>query len=353
MSVINSIVPFVVIIALLILVHEIGHFASAKLLGVKVLEFAMGFPPRLFSFKRKDTEYSINALPLGGYVRMVGEEDPSDPDSLAAKPRWVRMVVLSSGVLMNFLFGILLFTATFMIPREVAVGRAIVDQVLPDTPAAEAGLQPRDVIYEINGREIKNSADATYNIRLNLGETMEWKVKRGREFLVLDVRARWAPPEGQGWTGIVVAPQYPFTETQSYPPWEALRLGVRTTFDSLTIARNEVISWIKGAASPQVAGPVGIAQATGEVFEEAGWKSMVDLAATLSINLAIINILPLPFLDGGRLVFVLIEFLRGGRRIAAQKEAIIHLIGAAFLMAFIIVVSYFDVVRLIRGDSFF
>jgi regulator of sigma E protease len=123
-------------------VHEIGHFVSAKLLGVKVLEFGVGFPPRLFAFKRKDTEYSINALPLGGFVRMVGEEDPSDPDSLAAKPRLVRMVVLSSGVFMNFVFGILLFTATSPIPREVAVGRAIIDQVVPDTPAAEAGCNP-------------------------------------------------------------------------------------------------------------------------------------------------------------------------------------------------------------------
>jgi regulator of sigma E protease len=136
-------------------------------------------------------------------------------------------------------------------------------------------------------------ADTSYNIRLNLGETMEWKVKRGRDFLMLDVRARWAPPEGQGPTGIVIASQYPFTESQSYPPWEALPLGMRTTIDSLTIARNEVISWIKGAGNPQVAGPVGIAQATGEVFEEAGWKSMVDLAATLSIALEF-NILPLP-----------------------------------------------------------
>lgn len=352
-DIINSFLPFLVIIVLLILVHEIGHFTAAKLFGVRVLEFGIGFPPRVAAIKRGETEYSLNALPLGGFVRLLGEEDPSDPASLAAKPRPVRIIVLSAGAIMNFFLAIFLFTLAFMIPREVPVGRTVVAEVIAGSPAEQAGLQTGDIIYKINGRDIKNTQEAGYNIRLNLGETMTMTVKRGREFLDLRVRARWAPPEGQGPTGIVIAPQYPFTEMQSYPPWEALPLGWRSTFDALKLARNEVIAWIKGAASPQVAGPVGIAQATGEVVEEAGWKSLTDLAAMLSINLAVINILPLPMLDGGRIVFVLLEILRGGRRVAPQREALVHFIGLVFFMTLFVVISYFDIARIIRGESFF
>lgn len=349
----NSFVPFFLIIVLLILVHEIGHFTAAKLFGVRVLEFGVGFPPRLAAVKRGDTEYSINALPLGGFVRLLGEEDPSDPASLAAKSRPVRIIVLSAGAFMNFVLAIVLFSVAYMIPREVSVGRPVIEEVVAESPAAKAGLQAGDIIYEINGRAIKNTQEASYNIRLNLGETMTMTVKRDREFVDLRVRARWAPPEGQGPTGIRIAPQYPFTEMQSYPPWEAVPLGWRATFDALKLARNEVIAWIKGASNPQVAGPVGIAQATGEVVEEAGWKSLTDLAALLSINLAVINILPLPMLDGGRIVFVLLEILRRGRRVAPQREALVHLIGLVFFMTLFVVISYFDIVRIIKGESFF
>jgi regulator of sigma E protease len=349
----HSIIPFVAILILLVLVHETGHFIAAKLSGVRVFEFGVGFPPRVVAFKFRDTEYSLNALPLGGFVRLAGEMDATEPGALASRPRPLRLFVLSAGALSNFGFAVLLFTASFVIPHEVSVGRAVINQVLPDSPAAAAGLQTGDVIYEINGRDIQNVSDASYNIRLNLGETMTIIVKRGSEFLNLNVKARWAPPSGQGPTGIVIGSQYPFTETQSYAPWTALRLGTRETFDSLKLARNEVISWVKGAASPQVAGPVGMAQMTGEVVKEAGWKSLVDFAALISINLAVINILPLPFLDGGRIVFVLVEVLRRGRRIAPQKEALVHFAGLVVLMTFVVVISYFDIARLIRGENIF
>lgn len=349
----NSVLPFVVILVLLVLVHETGHFVAAKLSGVRVLEFGVGFPPRVGAFKFRGTEYSLNALPLGGFVRLHGEEDPTEPGSLASRPRPLRLFVLSAGALSNLVFAVLLFSASFMIPQQVSVGRAVINQVLPDAPAAAAGLQTGDVIYNINGRDIENIADASYNIRLNLGETMAVTVKRGSEFLNFNVKARWVPPSGQGPTGIVIGAQYPFTETQSYAPWTALRLGTRETFDSLKLARNEVVAWVKGATSPQVAGPVGMAQMTGEVVKEAGWKSLVDFAALISINLAVINILPLPFLDGGRIVFVLVEVMRRGRRIAPQKEALVHFAGLVVLMTFVVVISYFDIARLIRGENIF
>lgn len=349
----HSIVPFVGILIILVLVHETGHFLAAKLSGVKVIEFGVGFPPRVAAFKFHDTEYSLNALPLGGFVRLFGEEDPTQPGALASRPRPLRFFVLSAGALANFLFAIALFSVSFMIPQEVSVGRAMIGQVMPESPAATAGLQTGDVIYTIDGRDIENIADASYNIRLNMGETIRMTVKRGNEFLNFDVKARWVPPSGQGPTGIVIGSQYPFTETRSYAPWTSVRMGWRETFDSLKLARNEVIAWVKGATHPQVAGPVGMAQMTGEVVKEAGWRSLVDFAALISINLAVINILPLPFLDGGRIMFVFVEVLRRGRRIAPQKEALVHFAGLVVLMTFIVVISYFDIARLIRGENIF
>jgi regulator of sigma E protease len=353
MVLLHSLLPFIGIIIVLVLVHESGHFIAAKISGVRVLEFGVGFPPRVAAFKFHDTEYSLNALPLGGFVRLFGEEDPSEPGALASRPRHLRLFVLSAGALCNFLFAILLFSASFIIPREIPVGRALITEVLPDSPAAAAGLKANDVIYNIDGRNIQNVNDASYNIRLHQGETLKMTIKRGTEFVNVNVKARWAPPSNQGPTGISIASQYPFTATQSYAPWTALRLGTRETFDSLKLARNGIIAWIKGATAPQVTGPVGIVQATGEVVKEAGWVSLVDFMGLLSINLAVVNILPFPFLDGGRIVFVLVELLRRGRRIAPQKEALVHLAGLAVLLTFVVVISYFDVARIIRGENIF
>jgi regulator of sigma E protease len=446
-TIIESIVPFIAIIVVLVIVHEFGHFVTAKLGGVGVQEFGLGYPPRLWAKKFRGTEYSINALPLGGFVRMVGEEDPSDPRSLASRPRPLRLAVLSAGSFMNFVFAIALFSAGLMIPREVPIGRAVVQEVMPDSPAQQAGLQQGDIIWKINNREVHNVPETGSAIRLHLGETLTMMVKRGNELLDVRVKARWTAPdivhvvqpredvqsvakqlglsadsvreaagikttldpgqqiaigEGpdavtytaekgdtvasvaqrlgvsqdavriaaglpdlnklnvgeelrfpQGPTGIVIAAQYPYTETQSYSLFKAVPLGARTTIDALTLARNEVISWIKGGGSPEVSGPIGIAQATGQVVKEAGWKVLADFAALLSVNLAVINILPLPMLDGGRIVFVLLEVLRRGRRVAPQKEALVHLIGLVALLTLVVVISYFDIVRIIQGRSIF
>jgi regulator of sigma E protease len=451
----HSILPFVGILLVLVVVHELGHYVTAKIFGVKVLEAGVGYPPRLWSFKWRDTDYSINALPLGGFVRLLGEEDPSDPRSLAARPKWQRTVVLASGAFMNLVLAIVLFSAGLMIPRQVSVGGAKIAGVAPDSPAAAAGLKEGDKITAINGRKVSTYEDASYLIRLYQGSHIDFTVLRpdsrsgiAQTTQVDDVYARWDPqpykdecgvtqPEGP--TGITVtpggivnvsrtpdetakleqtskqayedyrkdvkpgapagcgagnfgfhpltapicgtlgtqqqadaralkqelfpdasAPCYEFdppqateilTRSHREPIWTAIPHGARLSFESLIIARNQIWSWIRGFTDPQVTGPVGIAQATGEVVNQAGWISLIEFAALLSMNLAVLNILPIPMFDGGRLFFILVEWVRRGRRIAPEKEAIVHLIGLAMILTFAVVITYFDVLRVFRGDN--
>jgi regulator of sigma E protease len=452
MNILQAVLPFVGILVFLIVMHELGHYFTAKAFGIKVLEAGLGYPPRVWGFEWRGTIYSVNALPLGGFVRLLGEEDPTDPQSLAAQVAWKRLVVLFAGSGMNILLPVLLFAIAAMIPREVPVGLAQVAAVMPNSPAAQAGLEPGDTIVELDGREVRNTADAGRIIRLKQGETIDFKVKRndpqeGTQVLVLPVRSRWdvpsikhavqpgesvdnvadvigvspdlvraaaeieiAPEEGetltvetangpvtyevrrgdsvqaiarrlkvdveavraaaglpdpdflepgtqieigQGPTGIQISSLYPYTETESSPPWTALSKGFTSTWEALILARNQVIALFHGGSGPDVAGPVGIAQATGQVVEQSGWQTLLDFAALLSINLAIINLLPLPMLDGGRIAFVLLEVARGGRRIAPEKEAIVHLVGLALIITMAVVVTYFDILRIVGGGSLF
>ena len=359
---ISSMLLFLGILVVLVVVHEFAHFATAKLFGIKVLEFGVGFPPRAAGRRWGETEYTLNWLPLGGFVRLLGEEDPDDPRSLAAAARWKRFIVLISGSITNLLLPILLFAIAFTIPHEESIGRAVVETVVVDAPAEAAGFQNGDVIYEVGGREAKNFADAGRLIRLNLGKEIDVVVRRGQDFLTLRVEPRWTPPEGQGPTGIMIRAQctlvggegcVQFTETVSEPPWESIPAGLQATVDSLILARNELVSWFKGGSSPQVAGPIGIAQTTGEVAREGGITPLLQLAALLSINLGILNLLPLPMLDGGRVFFLLIEIVRGGRRIAPEKEAVVHLVGFVVFIAIAIAVTFADISRIANGDSLF
>jgi regulator of sigma E protease len=370
----------------LVVFHELGHFVTAKLSGIKVLEFGIGYPPRLWGKRFGETEYTINALPLGGFVRMLGETDAQevdssddgkrvgvmntaaqvkadeiDPRAFAAKPPLTRIIVLFAGVFMNAVLPIALFSLNYMIPQTVDVGLAQITHVSPNTPAAAAGLQANDIILKIDGRKIQNVGDVRHNIDLHQGTTMDWQIKRGRDLMDVHVYARWSVPNEidpetkqtvrQGPTGIKVAALDPFTEKQSYPFWEAVPMGARETRDSLILVKNQIISWFASRTAPTVAGPVGIAQATGQAVKAAGWVVLIQLAAFLSINLAVVNVLPLPMLDGGRILFVLIEIARRGKRIAPEREALVHLLGFALLISFVVIVSYFDIVRIVQGDS--
>ena len=344
---------FAVILISLIVAHEFAHFATAKLFGVHVHEFGVGFPPRIWAKRIGGTEYSLNWLPIGGFVRLMGEEDPTDPRSLAAKPRWQRFIVLVSGGAVNLTLPVLLFAAAFTFPHQESIARAVVSTVVPGAPAELAGIRTGDVIYEIGGRDAKNVPEASRLVRLNLGKTVDIRLKRGSEFVTVSVEPRWAPPAGQGPTGIIISSQYPFTETVSQPPWESIPNGLRATIDTVTLTRNEIVSRFKGGGggAPAVQGPIGIAQVTGEIAREGGIPPLFEIAALLSLNLGVLNLLPLPMLDGGRIFFLLLEVVRRGKRVAPEREALVHLVGFAFFVVLMVVVTFADISRIASGDG--
>lgn len=349
-----SIFAFILVIGVVILAHELGHFITAKLTGIKVLEFGLGFPPRLFALRRGETEYSLNLLlPLGGFVRLLGEEDPSQPRSLASKGVGTRLLVLGSGALMNIILPLALFSIAFMIPRQEVVETVRIEEVAPSSPAAEAGMEPGDIILSVRGRQISNRDDMVYNIQLGLGRPTEFVLQRPDGTLkTVTVVPRWNPPPDEGWIGIELPTvlEDPKTIRRSDPFWRAVPRAWQTSTDAFILMRNEVVSWFVAGKAPEVAGPVGIFQITGEVAH-LGFRALMQFAAFLSLNLAIINLLPLPALDGGRIAFVLLEWVRRGKRIAPRYERMVHLAGFMLLIALIFVVSYFDVLRIIRGEE--
>jgi regulator of sigma E protease len=344
-------ISFIGILVLLIFAHEFGHFITAKLAHVKVEEFGIGFPPRIVSFKRGETTYSLNAIPLGGFTKMLGEEDPTLPGSLASKSIPIRFLVLSAGSLMNILLPILLFSISFMIPHDMVSEKVQVKEIASGSPAQIAGVEPGDTILAINGRTIKNRGDVGYIIQLNLGSEVNMSLQRGklgqRE---VSMKPRWNPPEGQGATGITIIGVDSTIVRESYPIWEAVPSSIIHCGEILVLFKNEVVGWFVRGTPPQLTGPIGIAELTGEMAK-AGISPLLEFAALISINLAIINLLPFPGLDGGRLIFIALEWIRRGKRISPKKEGLVHLIGFIVLILLIMVISYYDIANIIHGES--
>ena len=346
-----AIVSFLAVIVVLILAHELGHFITAKASGVRVDEFGLGFPPRLLSVTRGETRYSLNALLLGGFVKLAGEEDPSVLKSLAGKSIGTRVLVLSAGSVMNFLLPILLFSIALMVPHNQIMGQTMVEEVAPNSPAVRAGIRPGDIILSVNEKPVNNNGDLHRYIQLNLGQEITLLVQHGDSTKEdIQVTPRWKPPNNQGSIGILISTKDPTIISQHFPFWQAIPMGVITSIETFILFKNGIISMIIGTVPVAATGPVGIAQLTGEIAK-AGMSPLLEFAAFLSINLGLINIFPLPGLDGGRIAFVMLEAVRRGRRISAKTEGLVHLIGFAMIMAFILAVTYQDIIRIVNGES--
>ena len=370
---ITTILSFICILAILVIIHELGHFLTAKIFKIKVLEFGIGYPPRILSFKKNSTIYSLNILPLGGFVKLLGEEDPSDPQSLAKQNRLVRLTVLASGAIMNFILALFLFSLLYALPQERVSGNIQIMDISQNSPADLAGLKPGDLIMEIDGHSIRNSQEAGQRIRMKLGETTTWSIIRPQKLITgsigftqensisessismgdkfsVTLVPRWNPPEGEGNAGIIISNMNVTSIHKSEININAISHGFEVMTNSLLLIRKEITGWIVSSMTPQFAGPIGIAQVTGEVARE-GIIPLINLSALLSLQLAILNLLPIPALDGGRIMFLFIEILRRGKRIPPEKEAFVHLTGIIILLSLIVVISYFDIARIITGDS--
>jgi len=566
--IVTYVLPFIGILLGLVILHELGHYVAAKLANVRVEEFGLGLPPRIGGKRFGETLYSLNWLPIGGFVRLTGEEssglliervnranpllnslhpgdrithlngkrvhspqqfaermqaemdqpelnlsllrstpdggqsqwrwslnaredappaperssapdsaayrsadDPKraaaeqqraaafgitvavDPRSLASQSRLTRIAILAAGAGVNAVLPIFLFAAAALIPDNVSAGPALVTSVVEGAPAQRAGIAAGDRITASNGEPILNAQELTRAIQMNLGETLAVAIERETivdpfsgatttERFEVDVHARLAPqplshvvqrgesvqdiaallgvpalhvigawgvesetlqpglrldlPGGRSYTtgpddtitsiareqelrldalyrALGIDPRYPPPGTLIEVPQGATGITVgnastRTvsvgssllgaipegwdqTVSTFQLVRNRIRSWIAGGEPLDLSGPVGIARITGEVVEQAGWVRLIELAALLSLNLAIINILPLPMLDGGRIFFVLVEIARRGKRISPEREGLVHIAGFAALLIFIVVISYFDIVKAISGES--
>jgi regulator of sigma E protease len=347
----TAILSAIGIIVVIIIAHELGHFITAKASGVKVEEFGLGFPPRLFSIRRGETLYSLNAIPLGGFVKMAGEEDPKAERSLASKGIGTRLMVLSAGSLMNALLPLLFFSIAFMIPHDVVIGQVVVEEIATGSPASRAGIRAGDTIISVNNKEINSTLDLSRYIQINLGKEITFLVEHSDSSKEeVQLVPRWQPPQGEGAVGVAIRTLEPTIVSQSEPFWRAIPMGVSQTIETLVLFKNGILSLIIGAVPMEVTGPIGIAQIATEVAK-AGVSPLLEFAAFLSINLAILNILPLPALDGGRIAFVLLEWARRGKRIAPKKEGLVHLVGLFMLMGLILAITYQDIMRIISGDS--
>jgi len=339
-------VAFIAVFSSLVFVHEFGHLVAAKLSGVRVDEFGIGFPPRLLTLGSwRGMVISLNLLPIGGFVRLA-EEDPAATDSLASKPRRTRAFVHAAGAGRNLLLALALYTVTYSYGTLVPVERpgAGIYVVSPGSPAEVAGLLPGDNIVRIAGVEVRDPQDVVELVSANAGRAVEFVIERnGRELEPMTIVPRDRPPENEGALGVSLG--LPFAR-RSYPIVEAARLGFRATYNSVAAIYEAIASAIRRQMQLPVTGFIGMYSMTSEVAQ-AGTIQLVSFTAWLSVNLFLLNLLPLPALDGGKLVFVILEWLRGGKRVPPEKEGAVHAVGMVLLLVLMVVITVVDYGRFI------
>lgn len=382
-----TIIIFILVLSVLVFAHEFGHFWTARRFGVKAEEFGFGFPPRAIGWYRnrsgkwrrvignqsteslekhansdlqpapKATVYSLNWLPLGGFVKIKGEngEGKSEPDSFGAQKIWRRIVILSAGVIMNIILAWALFSVGYMfgMPQSTdTLGKGarlsnqevMIAEVVPDSPALAAGLMAGDVVMKVGDITVVSEDDMQTAIGARSGQVTDLLVKRAGEEKNISVTPR-SKDDGRATIGVAIFS----TGLVRYPFFNALWEGAKTTgwmLEQIVVAFAGLLGQIFTGhqVGDQFAGPVGIANFTGQAAR-LGFTYLLQFMALLSLNLAIINIIPFPALDGGRIVFLLIEKIKG-RPVRQEIEALIHNIGFILLIILVIFITYKDVIKL-------
>ncbi len=345
------------VLGVLIFVHELGHFLVAKWAGIRVERFSLGFPPKMIGFTRGETEYCISWVPLGGYVKMAGEnpeesEITGDPREFMSKSIGWRAAVILAGPLMNFITAILLFSLVFFFYGKPVADetKVIVGPVLPDSPAERVGLKTGDHIVAIDGQKVATFQEMAEIVSGKMQETVTvlWNrddsVFSAPVVTKVDTLKNAAGEDSLvGRIGIGMG-----FINQTMGPFASLGAGVTQTIDICGAMFKFLGGLVSGQLSiKMVSGPVGIAKMAGEVARE-GFNMLMSFMAVLSVNLAVLNVLPVPILDGGHLLFLLIEKLRG-RPLSIKQRAVAQQVGLVLLLMLIVTVTYHDVLRLFGG----
>ncbi|MFZ5634820.1 MAG: RIP metalloprotease RseP [Bacillota bacterium] len=334
----------VIVFGLLIFIHELGHFMVAKLVGIKVHEFSMGFGPKLISLPRGETSYNLRAFPLGGFVRMAGM-DPSEENEVEeergfnSKTVMQRMGVIVAGPLMNFVLAVFVLAFIFMVYGVPDIPSTRVQDVLQGKPAALAGIRPGDVIVEIDGKRVENWDDLSKTVGASPDRRLNIVVERDKERLTFQV-VPYRNEKGLGMIGIQPAPK-------KVGPLTALISGGRyTAFISYQIMEY-LFKGIARQVPLELGGPVRIVATINEAVQSVSWFiNLMSLSAFLSISLGLFNLFPIPALDGSRIMFLLLEKLRG-RPVEPERENFIHMVGFGLLLLLFVVITYNDILQLI------
>lgn len=345
-----TVILFILIFGAVVLSHEFGHFLLAKLNGIHVVEFSVGMGPTLCSFTRKETKYAIKLLPIGGACMFEGEdgletENGGGEGSFLKANVWARMATVVAGPIFNF---VLAFIVAIIVVSIQAPARNIIGGVSEASPAEKAGLMEGDKIVSINGEKTPLFKDISLIIFLNNEKPMEVVYERNGERTTVEITPAYIAEEDSYMLGIYSVPQKEAKGLSVFSDaWYEMCFSVKNTYKSLGML-------FTGKLQRQdVAGPVGIAvNVVGKTYEtaknygaESVWYSMLNIVLLLSVNLGILNLLPIPALDGGRLVFLIIEVLRG-KPVPPEKEGIVHFAGLVFFMVLMVVVLFNDLVNI-------
>ncbi len=353
MNIVISIILFLIIFTIVVVSHEFGHFLIGKRNGIRVVEFSVGMGPTIIGFHKGDTKYSLKLLPIGGACMFDGEdgvaEGDAEPDehSFLSAGVWARIATVFAGPFFNF---VLAFLFALIIVAFSGSDRPIVQQVMEDSAAEDAGIQAGDEIIKIDGERIRLYREVSLLSAMNEnGRSMEIVIKRDGEKQTVTLTPRYSEEDSRYYIGLIGSGEYiqcgPL-QTFEYS-WFEIRYWVKATYKSLWML-------ITGQASKDdISGPVGIATFVGETYQEVkpyGLPSviltMMNIVILLSVNLGIINLLPLPALDGGRLVFLIVEVVRG-KPVPPDKEAIVHFAGLIAFFILMIFVMYNDIMKLV------
>ena len=327
-------VAAIFVFLLVVLLHELGHFSVAKLVGIKVNEFAIGMGPKIFQRQNGETQYTLRAFPIGGFVRMEGEEENSDdPRSFGKASVMSRIATIAAGAIMNFVLAIIVLS---IVAFNVGVPTTTLSGTIEGSPAQEYGIQAGDKVLAINEIEIKEWQDIVDAINYyGIGSELSVKVERNGSLETIQVM----PVEDEGRVVIGITPEY----EQSIG--SAVKAGFQDTWYFIKLMFQFLGMLFQGKVSTDdLAGPIGVINEVGNAAKM-GFTNLLNILGFISVNLGFFNLLPIPALDGSKIVFLLIELVRG-KPIDPEKEGFIHLVGFVFLISLMLIVTYKDLLRI-------